>query len=168
MVRRKRTGEFRKQMSRILQPSLELIQGDDLPVAVLFLCLGGFVPGGELFLREFPGLDPGEAAFVLPAVRLKNLIAPAALRPLLDRGSAAAELAGRAGTATILRRKVPPTTPASPDRDLPSDTFPEREVYQIADRVGIQDLSAIAISEYGEADGSRLKTEEIIIPGAVK
>lgn len=143
MVRGKRTGEFRKQMSRILQPSLELIQGDGLLVAVLFLSLGGFVPGGELFLREFPGLDPGETAFVLPAVRLKNLVAPAALRPLLYRGSAAAELAGRAGTAAILRRDPPgdgevsPTTSAPPDRDLPSDTFPEREVYQIADRIRI-------------------------------
>lgn len=101
------------------------------------------MPGGELFLREFPGLDPGEAAFVLPAVRLKNLVAPAALRPLLDRGSAAAELAGQAGTAAILRRdppgdgEVPPTTPAPPDRDLPSDTFPERS---LSDRGSYPDI----------------------------
>ena len=142
MGRGKRTGEFRKQMSRILQPSLELIQGDDLLVAVLFLSLGGFMPGGELFLREFPGLDPGEAAFVLPAVRLKDLIAPAALRPLLDRGGAPAEPPGCAGTAAILRRdasgdgKVPLAAPSPSDRDLSLDAFPKREVYKVTDRIG--------------------------------
>lgn len=127
----------------IFEPLLELVQGNDLLVTVLLPGLGGFVPGGELLLRELPGLDPGEAALVLPAVLLEYLVASAALRPLPDGGGAPAELPGRAGTAAILRRdpsddgEVPPAAPAPPDRALPFDALPEREVYQVPDCVGV-------------------------------
>ena len=127
----------------ILQPRFKLIQGNDLPVAVLLSSLGGFVSDGELLLRDFPSLDPSEASFILPAVLLENLVAPAALRPLPNRSGASAELPRRAGAAAIFRRdppgdgEVPPAASAPPDRNLPSDTFPNREVYQVSDCVGI-------------------------------
>ena len=106
----------------ILQPRFKLIQGNDLPVAVLLSSLGCFVPDGELLLCNFPSLDPGEAALVFPAVFLKDLVAPAALRPLPDGGCAPAELPGRAGAAAILRRdpsgdgEVPPAVSTVPSR----------------------------------------------------
>lgn len=129
--------------SRILQPLFEFIQRNDLLIAVLLPCLGGLVPSVELLLRDFPSLDPGETALVLPAVFLKYLVALAALCPLPDRGGAPAELPGRAGAAAILRRdpsgdgEIPPAVPAPPDRDFSPDTFPEREVYQVPDRVRV-------------------------------
>ena len=127
----------------ILQPRFKLAQGNDLPVAVLLPGLGGFMPDGELLLRKFPGLDPDETTFALPAVLLENLVAPAALRPLPDRSGAPAELSGYARAPTILCRDPPgdgevsPAAPAPPDRNLPPDAFPEREVYQVPDRVGV-------------------------------
>ena len=102
------------------------------------------MPSGELLLCNFPGFDPSEAALVFSAVFLKDLVAPAALRPLANRSGAPAELAGRAaGAAAILRcdppgdGEVPPTVSAPPDRNLPSDTFPESEVDQVPDRIGV-------------------------------
>ena len=111
-----------------------------------------------MLFRELPGLDPGEAALVLPAVLLEYLVAPAALRPLPDGGGAPAELPGRTGAAAILRRdpsgdeEVPSTAPAPPDRNLPPDAFPKREVYQVPDCVGVKDFPTAAIFDYAEAD----------------
>ena len=111
--------------------------------AVLLPGLGRFVTGGKLLLCVFSRFDPGKAAFVLPAVLLKHPVTPAALRPLPDRGGAAAELSGRAGTAAILRRdpfgdgEVSPAVFAVPNRNVPSDALPEREVYQVTNRIGI-------------------------------
>ena len=101
------------------------------------------MPICELLLREFPGLNPGKAALVLPTVLLEYLVAPAALRPLPDGGCAPAELPGRTGAAAILRRnppddgEVPPAVPAPPDWNFPPDTLPEREVYQVPNRVWV-------------------------------
>ena len=111
--------------------------------AVLLPGLGRFVPGGKLLLCVFSRFDPGKAALVLPAVLLEYPVAPAALLPLPDRGGAAAELSGRAGTAAILRRdpsgdgEVSPAVSAVPNRNVPSDALPEREVYQVTNRIGI-------------------------------
>ena len=111
--------------------------------AVLLPGLGRFVPGGKLLLCVFSRFDPGKAALVLPAVLLEYLVAPSAFRPLPNGGGAPAELPRCAGTAAILRRdssgdgEVPSAVPAPPDRDLPPDTFPEREVYQVTNRIGI-------------------------------
>ena len=127
----------------ILQPDPKRIQGNDFSVAVFLPGLCRLVPGGKLLLCEFPCLDPGKTPLVFPAVFLKHLVAPAALRPLPDGGGAAAELSGRAGTAAILRRdppgdgEVPPTIPAPSDRNLLFNAFPEREVYQVPDCVRV-------------------------------
>lgn len=108
-----------------------------------FSGFGLFVPDGKLFLRDFPSLDPGEATFVFPAVLLKHLIAPAALHPFLNGDGATAELPGRAGSAAIFRRDAPgdgevsPAVPTPPDRELPPDALPQKEVYQVTNRVGI-------------------------------
>ena len=126
-----------------LEPLLERIQGDMFLAAVLLPGLGRFVPGGKLLLCVFSRFDPGKVAFVLPAELLEYLVDPAALRPLLDRGGAAAELSGRAGTAAILRRdpsgdgEVSPAVSTAPNRNVPSDAFSEREVYQVPDCVGV-------------------------------
>jgi len=82
----------------------------------------------------------------------------AALRPLLNRSGAPTELPGCAEAAAILRRdpsgdeEVPSTAPAPPDRNLPPDAFPKREVYQVPDCVGVKDFPTAAIFDYAEAD----------------
>lgn len=127
----------------ILQPDPKRIQGNDFSVAVFLPGLCRLVPGGKLLLCEFPCLDPGKTPLVFPAVFLKHLVAPAALRPVPDGGGAAAELSGRAGTAAILRRdpsgdgEVSPAVSTVANQNVPSDALPEREVYQVTDRIGI-------------------------------
>ena len=111
-------------------------------VTVLLPGLCRLVPGGKLLFSVFSRFDTSETPFVLPAVFLKDFVAPSALRPFLDGGGAPAELPGRAGAAAILCRdpsrdgEVPSTVPASPDWNLPSDTFPEGKVYQVTDCIG--------------------------------
>lgn len=68
-----------------------------------FLALAAFVPGIKLLLRNFSSLDSDEAPLVLPAVRLKDLVTPVALCPLLDGGGTSAELPGYTGAAGHLR-----------------------------------------------------------------
>lgn len=81
--------------SRLPQPVLELLQGDDLPVAFLFHLSGLFAPGIELLVGDTAGLDPGKAFLVLLAVGLEHRIVRLFLGPLLEGPGLPAGSAGR-------------------------------------------------------------------------
>ena len=69
---------------RLLQPPLEFLYGDATLVAFLFLLSGLLAPRIKLTVADAPGLDPREAAFVLPAVDLEYRIVRLLQRPLLE------------------------------------------------------------------------------------
>ena len=51
---------------------MEILQRDDLPVALLLFFSGFFTPGIELLVSDAASLDPREALFVLLAIRLED------------------------------------------------------------------------------------------------
>ena len=68
---------------RFLQPLLELLQRDNIPVAFLFLFSGLFTPGVELTVADAARLDPRKAPLVLSAVCLEYRIIGLLQCPLL-------------------------------------------------------------------------------------
>lgn len=76
----------------VAEPLLEILQRDDLPVALLLFFSGFFTPGIELLVGDAPGLDPREALFVLLAVCFENRVIGLSFRPLPERTDLAAAL----------------------------------------------------------------------------
>ena len=70
--------------SRLLQPVLELVHGDDFPATFLFHLSGLLAPGVELLVGDAAGLDSGKALLVLLAVGLEHRIVGLLLGPLLE------------------------------------------------------------------------------------
>ena len=68
---------------RFLQPLLELLQRDNIPVAFLFLFSGLFTPGVELTVADAARLDPRKATLVFPAVCLEYRVIGLLQCPLL-------------------------------------------------------------------------------------
>ena len=68
---------------RFLQPLLELLQRDNIPVAFLFLFSGLFTPGVELTVADAARLDPRKAPLVFPAVCLEYRVIGLLQCPLL-------------------------------------------------------------------------------------
>lgn len=68
---------------RFLQPLLELLQRDTIPVAFLFLFSGLFTPGVELTVADAARLDPRKAPLVFPAVCLEYRVIGLLQCPLL-------------------------------------------------------------------------------------
>ena len=89
--------------SRLPQPVLELVQGNDLPVAFLFHLPGLLAPGVELLVGDAARLDPGKAFLVLPAVGLEHRIVGLLLGSLLEGPGLPTGATGRSQYSALTR-----------------------------------------------------------------
>ena len=110
---------------RFLQPLLELLQRNNIPVAFLFLFSGLFTPCVEIAVADAPSFDPRKTALVLPAVCLEHRVVCLLPRPLLERTyRPAACLAVERCAVAVLRAdaaclgKVAPAVLAAPHGDV--------------------------------------------------
>ena len=63
------------------QPHFKLLQRDFSLLALPLFLPGPLAPGIDLLRQNLPGLDPGKAFFVFPAVELERLVAALIFRP---------------------------------------------------------------------------------------
>ena len=117
---------------RFLQPLLELLQRDNIPVAFLFLFSCLFTPGVELTVADAARLDPRKAPLVLSAVCLEYRIIGLLQCPLLKRADLPALLlSSRYGPVTIFSTdtarlgEVASAVLAPPHGDVPFHTTPQ-------------------------------------------
>ena len=158
----------------VAEPLLEILQRDDLPVALLLFFSGFFTPGIELLVGDAARLDPGKALLVLLAVGFEHRIVGLLFCPLLEGpGLPAGLLSGSHRALTVLRAdpaglgEPPSAVLAPPDGDPALHTAAQGVVDHVRNVEGIQNRRAPSRLHRFKAEGDGPEGKQRRILGGI-